>query len=119
MEAASKQGLLPDTLSTDLTQATITHPEFTLPAIATQFMSFGVKLDDLLPCMTVNPANALNRPDLGRLFIGGPADATLLRTEEGDFTITDVDGRTRQTNNRLVALGCVRAGRYYPLQSPH
>jgi dihydroorotase len=113
MQAAVEQGLLPDTLSTDLTQATIDHPEFSLPAIATQFMSFGVEFEDLLPCMTVNPAKALGRPDLGRLQMGGPADATVLRVEDGAFTITDVDGRTRQTNRRLVAAACVRNGKFY------
>ncbi|MGI8483891.1 MAG: amidohydrolase/deacetylase family metallohydrolase, partial [Thermomicrobiales bacterium] len=62
--------------------------------------------------MTINPARALNHPELGRLEVGGVGDATVLRIEEGRFPLNDVDGRIRWTNRRLIAQGSVRAGVY-------
>jgi dihydroorotase len=65
--------------------------------------------------MTMGPAKNLNRPDLGRLHEGGVGDATVLRVEQGDFVVTDVDGRTRPTSQRIKAVGVVRAGVFTPL----
>ncbi|MCL4534962.1 MAG: amidohydrolase family protein [Bacteroidetes bacterium] len=113
MQAAVEQGLLPDTLSTDLTMPSATaDPYFSLPMIATQFMSYGVPFEELLPRMTVNPARVLRRKELGRLQAGGIGDATVLKFEHGTFTLADVDGRTRSTDRRLVAVATVRAGVY-------
>jgi dihydroorotase len=80
----------------------------------THLMSFGVPLDDLIPRVTVNPARAVRRNDLGRLAVGGIADATVLRVVEGSYTITDVDERTRVADRRVTAVGVVRAGTWVP-----
>jgi dihydroorotase len=63
----------------------------------------------------MGPAKNLNRPDLGSLHEGGVGDATVLRVEQGDFVVTDVDGRTRPTSHRIKAVGVVRAGVFIPL----
>ncbi len=118
MQAAVEQDLLPDTLSTDLTRFSFTDPYFSLPMLMTQFMSFGVSFEDLLPCVTVNPARLLRRPELGKLQVGGIGDATLLEIENGAFTLTDVDGRTRRADKRVVAVGIVRAGSYTAITPP-
>jgi dihydroorotase len=118
MEAALERGLLPDSFSTDLTRINATDPSFSLMMIATQFMSFGVPFEECLPRMTANPARILGRPELGRLEVGGVGDATILKIEPGDFAVTDVDGRVRRTNQRVVALGAVRAGQIIPIEPP-
>jgi dihydroorotase len=118
MEAAIGQGLLPDSFSTDLTSVTAADPCFSLMMIATQFMSFGVPFEECLSRMTANPARILGRPELGRLEVGGVGDATILKIEPGDFAVTDVDGRVRKTNQRVVALGAVRAGQFIPIDPP-
>jgi dihydroorotase len=114
VEAAVAQGFIPDSLATDITGFTGAAPEFGMPLMMTKLMSFGVPLDDLIPRVTLNPARALRRDDLGRLTPGGIGDATVLRVEEGDFTLTDVDGRTRRTDQRVVSVGVVRAGAWAP-----
>ncbi len=118
MQAAVERGLLPDSFSTDLTRVNGADPDFSLMMVATQFMAFGVPFEECLPRMTVNPAANLRHPELGRLEIGGVGDATLLRLEEGEFTVTDVDGRTRKTGRRLVAVAAVRAGTFMELPRP-
>jgi dihydroorotase len=112
MEATIEAGLLPDTISTDLTFPSIPFPAVNVFSIATALMSFGVPFEECLKELTVNPAKAMRRPELGKLEEGGIGDATLLKFEEGDFTLSDVDGRTRKTNKRLVAVGVVCAGSF-------
>lgn len=117
MEAAVEQGFLPDSLATDITATTGADPSFGLPLMATHLLSFGTPLEDVIARLTVNPARAARRDDLGRLDQGGIGDATVLRLEAGDFTLYDVDGRARQTDRRLVAVGAVRAGEYISNQA--
>jgi dihydroorotase len=114
LEAAVAQGFLPDSLATDITITTGADPAFGLPLMMTKLMSFGVPVEDLAPMVTINPARALRRHDLGRLEIGGIGDATVLRLVEGPYTIVDVDGRTCETDRRLVTVGVVRGGAWVP-----
>lgn len=115
MAAAVEQGFLPDSFSTDLAKLSAADPQFSLLTVANQFMSFGVSFEECVARMTVGPAENLRHPDLGRLHEGGVGDATSLRVEEGDFVVTDVDGRTRPARQRIVAVGVVRAGAFTPL----
>jgi dihydroorotase len=108
--AAVEQGFLPDSFSTDLAKLSSADPHFSLLTVANQFMSFGVSFEECVARMTTGPAKNLNRPDLGRLHEGGVGDATVLRVEHGDFVVTDVDGRTRPTSQRVQAVGVVCAG---------
>jgi dihydroorotase len=118
MQATIEAGLLPDTISTDTTLPSSRMPAVDVFSIATALMSFGVPFEECLKELTVNPAKAMRRPDLGKLAEGGIGDATLLQIEEGDFTVSDVDGRTRKTNKRVVAVGVVRAGAYMKVAPP-
>jgi dihydroorotase len=112
LQKAIEAGLLPDMLSTDLTLPSSADPGYSLMMLVTQFMAFGVAFEDCLKQITVNPAKAIGRPQLGKLEAGGVGDATLLNIEEGDFTIRDVDGQTRKTDRRVVAAGVVRDGSF-------
>jgi dihydroorotase len=118
MQATIEAGLLPDTISTDLVSLSIPVPEANVFSIATALMSFGVPFEECVKEMTVNPARAMRRPEMGKLEEGGTGDATLLKIEEGDFTVCDVDGRARKTNKRVVAVGVVRAGSYMKIAPP-
>jgi len=118
MQATIEAGLLPDTISTDLTFLSIPFPAVNVFSIATALMSFEVPFEECLKELTVNPAKAMRRPDLGKLEEGGIGDASLLKIEEGDFTVSDVDGRTRKTDKRVVAVGVVRAGFYMKIAPP-
>lgn len=112
MQAAAEQGFLPDSLATDVTRTTAADPAFGLPLMMTHLLSFGIGIDDVIAMATANPARALRREDLGHLQPGGIGDATVLRLVEGAFTLHDVDGRSRNAERRLVAVGVVRAGAY-------
>ena len=114
VEALVDQGFLPDSLATDITAVTGANPDFGMPLMMTKLLSFGVPIETLIPMATVNPAKALRRDELGRLQVGGIGDATVLRVVDGPYTFPDVDGRSRDTNQRIVAVGVVRAGTWIP-----
>jgi dihydroorotase len=118
VQAAVAQGFLPDTISTDLTRHTAENPDYGVPLMATHLLSCGVPLEDVVIRITRNPALAMRRPELGLLAAGGVGDATLFRLEEGQYALEDVDGRVRWTNQRIVAVGVVRAGTYMHLAEP-
>ncbi len=119
LQATLEAGLLPDTISTDLVSHSLPFPECNVFSIATALMSFGVSFEECVKELTANPARAMRRPELGKLEEGGIGDATLLKIEEGDFTVSDVDGRTRKANRRMVAAGVVRAGSYMRIDPAH
>ena len=114
VEAMVTQGFLPDSLATDITQVTGANPDFGQPLMMTKLLSYGVPIEKLVPMVTLNPARALRRDDLGRLEVGGIGDATVLRVVEGPYTFPDVDGRRRETDRRVVPVGVVRGGTWIP-----
>jgi dihydroorotase len=114
VEAAVAQGFLPDSLATDITRITGANPDFGMPLMMTKLMSYGVSIEQLVPMVTINPARSVQRDELGRLEVGGIRDATVLRLVEGPYTFPDVDGRSRETDRRVVPVGVVRAGAWIP-----
>jgi dihydroorotase len=111
LKAALEQGFLPDTLSTDMTTAMAADPTYGQATLANYFLTFGVPLHELVRRMSELPAHVI-RDDQAELKAGQRGDVTLLRIESGRFTLSDVDGRSMTTNQRLQPVGVVRAGRY-------
>lgn len=110
LEACLAQGFLPDTISTDLTKDSARNPAYGLPLMASHFMSFGMNLPDVLARITTGGGRLLNRPDLGRLVVGGRADCTILRVSDEEARFVDVDGRVRDARANLVVDAVVRNG---------
>jgi len=53
----------------------------------------GMPLEAVIAASTWNPAQEINRPDLGNLSIGSVADIALFRLVEGDFGFWARDGK--------------------------
>lgn len=117
LRAAVEQGLIPDTMSTDITLNTARDPLFNLPLMATYLLAFGVSLEDCIASVTSRAGRAIRREDLGRLEPGGVGDATILKLEQGEFTLEDADGRTMQTDRRLAPVAVVRDCEYLELST--
>jgi dihydroorotase len=114
MGAAVEQGFLPDSLSTDMSRSMASDSTYDLSTLASQLLSYDVTLIDVIRCLTTNPARAIRRPELARLQPGSEGDLTLLRLVEGRHVFRDVDGASRSARRRLVVIGAVRSGRYFP-----
>jgi len=117
-EAALADGFRPDTISSDLHRFNIATPVHDLATTLSKFLLLGVPLDEVIAMATTAPAAALGTAggSLGTLAVGAEADVTVLRLEDGRFTLTDSRGTAREARQRLVPTGVVRAGRSLPIE---
>ena len=110
-EAAFKQGIRPDTISTDLWIKNLNRVVYDLPTTMTKFLLLGMSLDEVIEATTATPAKVLSKEnEMGTLKPGFPADITLLRLEEGRFPLTDSNGEVRMFRRRLIPVGVIRGG---------
>ena len=85
-----EQGILPTTLSTDLTDVTLKDVIFSLPVTMSKFLALGLTLDQVITMTTINPAQVLGEESRrGTLRTGMPADVSILELKEGDFLFSD------------------------------
>jgi dihydroorotase len=117
-EAAVADGFRPDTISSDLHRFNIASPVHDLATTLSKFLLLGLSIDDVVAMATTAPAAALGAAGrtLGRLAVGAEADVTVLRLEDGRFTLTDSAGTPREARQRLVPTAVVRAGQALPIQ---
>lgn len=116
-EAALADGFRPDTISSDLHRFNIASPVHDLATTLSKFLLLGLSIDDVVAMATTAPATSLGAAGrtLGTLAVGAEADVTVLRLEDGRFTLTDSAGNAREARQRLVPTAVVRAGRALPI----
>lgn len=108
---AVQQGFVPDSISTDLHEESMTGSALSMANVMSKFLAMGVPLEEVIRRSTVNPAREIHRPELGSLTVGAPADVAVFQLLQGRFGYTD-NGNTRlYGNTKLVPLMTVRAGR--------
>ncbi|WP_397568288.1 amidohydrolase family protein [Schlesneria sp. T3-172] len=105
----------PDTISTDIHQFNLHGPVVDLPTTMTKFLYLGMPLEQVIRASTSAPAAAMRVQDrIGTLAVGRQADVVLLKLEEGRFTLTDTEGQTRTTNQKLVPVSVCKQGHWVP-----
>ena len=109
-EAMMKAGFPPDIISSDVHVLCIDGPAFDNMETMSKFLTLGMALPEIVRAVTVTPAKALRRSDLGDLSIGSTGDATVMRLEDGRFTFTDVTGQTREGRQRFALDSMVVGG---------
>ena len=109
-EAMMKAGFPPDIISSDVHVLCIDGPAFDNMETMSKFLTLGMALPEIVRAVTVTPAKALGRPDLGDLSVGSTGDATVMRLEDGRFTFTDVTGQTREGRQRFALDSVVVGG---------
>jgi dihydroorotase len=116
MEKCLSQNFLPDTISSDLYSANIHGPVFDLVTTLSKFLLLGLSLSEVIRRATVNAAAVFDfGARVGTLKPGAEADLSVLELQEGDFTFTDSDGKTRPGKQKLLPVVTVRGGElYYP-----
>ncbi|HEY1373994.1 MAG TPA: amidohydrolase family protein [Candidatus Binatia bacterium] len=107
-----EQGIFPDTISSDLQNRNVTGPAKSLCHVMSLFLAMGMSLSEVLACVTSNAAKAIYaEPWRGRITLGGRADITVLKLEEGDFRFRDCDGQEISGTQRLIPLKVWKAGK--------
>lgn len=109
---ALADGMLPDTISSDLHAHNIDGPVFDLATTLSKFLHLGLSLDEVITRATVTPARAIRwEGRIGTLAPGATADVAIFDLAEGRFTLTDVKGESVQAQRKLIPRRVVRAGR--------
>lgn len=120
-EAAMAQGLLPDTISSDIHAVSGNSPGMPfLPWVMSKFLALGLSLEQVVAMATVAPARVIDRvPLLGTLQVGAPADVAILDLVEGPVSFVDTKGNRREGRQHLRPVQTIRAGvpfgRPYPM----
>lgn len=111
-EAAIQQGLLPDTISSDVHVVAANTPSKPyLPWVLSKFLALGFSLEDVIAAATVKPASVIGRvPKLGTLQVGAPADVSIFDWVEGPVQLLDTSNNPRTGKGYLNPVQTVRAG---------
>lgn len=106
------EGRRPDIISSDLWQGNHRGPVFSLLHTMTKLLHLGMSLMDVVAAATWNPARAMHREaELGSLKVGVPADVSVVRLAEGEFSIVDSEGITETAKLGLEPVLTLRDGR--------
>ena len=106
-------GLPPHSISSDVHMMSAEGPAFDQLVTLSKFLHLGMDVSNIIKASTIGPAQAIGRPELGSLAVGGPGDATLLRIDEGAFPLTDAKGVTVEARQRFGLAGFMRNGAWY------
>ena len=108
---AVKQGLKPNSISTDLHTGSMNGGMKNIVNVMSKFLNMGIEIDEIIKSTTWNPAKYIKRTDLGHLSVGAEADITLLNLRKGDFGFIDTQGKRMKGNNLLECEFTIKAGK--------
>ncbi len=110
--SAMKQGVVPDTISSDLHTYNLHGPVFDLVTTINKFLHLEMELDETISRVTSIPAEILGMSgEIGTLQAGASADVVVLEMQEGDFELTDTFGVTEIGHRQLEPRYIFRGGR--------
>ena len=113
-EKALSQGLNPGNISSDLHVYNIEGPVFDQVTVLSKFMWLGMTLSEVVRLSTESTARTMGAGErLGTLSVGAEGDVTVLRMDEGSFTLTDTVKRSVTARRKLTHVATVRGGRVY------
>ncbi|MBS4912993.1 MAG: amidohydrolase family protein [Veillonella sp.] len=100
-EQAMKDGLYPDIISTDTTQANFNTPGYTsnLLFLVSKFVNMGMSLPAVVKAVTYTPAQAIHEPLRGGLDEGMYADIAIVKEVNEPIEYLDVRGEVRTGNS--------------------
>lgn len=106
---ALDEGLVPHSLSSDIHAENVGGPIKSMLTVLEKFLSLGMSETDVFLRASAYPADAVGRPDLGRLAVGGPADIALLRIVDGQGMKQDSTGHllpiTKEIHHEMTVVG--------------
>jgi dihydroorotase len=108
--AMLEQGFAPDTISSDVHALSIDGPAFDLLVTMSKFLCLGMPVEEIVRAVTIAPARAIKRPELGTLQVGCLGDATILDIEDGTFQYVDSTAEILNGSQRFHLSGMVIAG---------
>ncbi|TSB47488.1 amidohydrolase/deacetylase family metallohydrolase [Alkalicoccobacillus porphyridii] len=112
-EAAKANNVHFDTISTDMYKGNrLNGPVYSMANLLTKFLSIGYSLEEVINGVTVNAANWLGKPELGRIRVGEPANLTLFSLKDQEVKLVDSLGDERISKTTINAEGVFVHGEY-------
>lgn len=108
---ALKQGLYPNSISSDLHTGNMNAGMKDMNNIMSKFLNMGMTLNDVILKSTWNPAQYIKRTELGHLSVGSEADIAVLSLKKGDFGYIDSHGFVMKGAQKLETELTIRAGK--------
>jgi dihydroorotase len=113
-EKCMGKGLLPDTISSDVSNGSVRGPVFDLVTTMSKFMALGMNLTEVVERTTVNAAKAFKfGVEIGTLKPGAEADVAVLELRSGEFGLIDSEAQVRTVKQKLVSVATVRGGKVF------
>jgi dihydroorotase len=110
--AAMKEGLPPDTISTDLWIGNADGPVYNMPTTMSKLLHLGMSLEKVIEASTSTPASAVGmRGKLGTLKPGAVADIALFKVVEGKHPLIDVRGKRKIADRLITVTDVVKGGK--------
>lgn len=108
---AMKQGLRPNTISTDGHGRSILSGMKDMSNVMSKFLNLGMTIQEVITVSTWAPAQVIKHEELGHLTIGAEADITIFKIRTGDFGFMDRTGGEKMKGNQKIEVEMtIRAG---------
>ena len=112
-----EQGLLPTTISTDVTKGSVAGPAYGLTVTMSKLLELGVPFKEMIAMTTLNPAKAVRIDDRkGSLKCGMDADISVLEITPGCWPLPDSHGNILNVTRLIRPCVTVKAGVPIPPQ---
>ncbi|SNY94507.1 amidohydrolase/deacetylase family metallohydrolase [Flagellimonas pacifica] len=108
---AMKQGLKPNSISTDLHTGSMNGGMKDLINIMSKFINMDMPLKEVIAVSTWQPAQIIKREDLGHLSEGAVADVAILNLRKGDFGFIDTKRKKMKGDKKLECELTLREGK--------
>ncbi len=113
-KSALEQGVVPRSISTDLTIPGRLNTVHSMAEMLSRFLALGFGLRDVIRMATTAPASALDMEDsLGSLAVGREADISVLEEHTGRWLFHDTEGGTLIGDKALTPALTIRAGEVF------
>lgn len=114
-EAAKAQGILCDSISTDIYFRNRQQgPVYDMATTLNKLLSCGYSLKEVIERVTSHPAQMLNRPKLGGLKVGNSGDLTLFQIIKKPLELIDSKKEQRFLNSGIKPIGVLLQQEYIP-----
>jgi dihydroorotase len=107
---AIKQGLKPNTISTDLHADSMNGGMKDQSNVMSKFLNMGLSLQEVIEASTWAAAQAIKRQELGHLSVGAVADVAVFSLVSGDFGFIDTRGWKIKGDKKLTVELTFREG---------
>jgi len=110
-----EMGIVPSTLSTDVTKASVRGPVYGLTVTMSKFLELGLSLDAIVSMTTINPATAIRIDDRkGSLKPGMDADISILEIKTGSWQFPDSHQNMLNVKRLIRPFMTIKTGELIP-----